>query len=123
MVHGQTCTVTIQAQNTGIGDWTCGQYTDYVLSYRWAKAGHGEVNGASQVSLCSTSKGDPSPTATLVINDTPNWGDGGCTLQLDMARTVSSSQFWFSNSYGWPSYDLGICVDGSCKVFLPQLTR
>ncbi|MBX3053129.1 MAG: hypothetical protein KF753_16720 [Caldilineaceae bacterium] len=123
MTHGQSCTVTVRVQNTGISDWVCGQYTGYILSYRWAKAGQAEVNGASQVSLCNTNKGDPSPSATLVINDIPNWGSGAYTLKLDMARTVSNSKAWFSTSYGWPSYDVSVCVDGSCKVSMPQIVR
>lgn len=121
MNHGQSCTASVQVQNTGTVDWNCGP-VGYVLSYRWAKTGHGEVNGASQASLCGTGKG-AAPTVTLALNDLPNWGAGAYTLKLDMARTLSGQKFWFRDAYGWYSYDLSLCVDGPCRVFLPRVAQ
>lgn len=119
----QNCTVTVQVQNTGVADWTCGQYTDYVLSYRWVKLGYADLDSANQVSLCGTGKGDPSPTVALTINDIPDWGNGVYILRLEMARIVAGSRVWFSTLGDWPTYDTAICASGTCQISLPQISR
>lgn len=121
MNHGQSCTATIQVQNTSTLDWNCGS-VGYILSYRWAKTGYSETDGANQVSLCGTIKG-ATPTVNLIINNIPNWGAGAYTLKIDIACTLSGNKYWFSNVYGWPSYDISVCVDSSCRIRLPQIAK
>lgn len=121
MNHGQSCTATIQVQNTSTLDWDCSS-VGYILSYRWAKLGYSETDGANQVSMCGTAKGTTS-TVNLTINNIPNWGAGTYTLKIDMARTPSGNKYWFSNVYGWPSHDVSVCVDGSCRIRLPQIIK
>ena len=119
MFHGGTYPISVEVQNTGVSDWTCG-YPDfsYELRYRWAKAGHGEITGGSSASVCGTPKGDPSPTVNLTIGSIPNWGSGAYTIRFDIYVTSAYGNFWFSD-YGWPTYDVSICVDGPCQVFIP----
>ena len=118
--HGQSCTATVQVQNTGVSDWGCGSAT-YVLSYRWAKSGHADLAGNNQVLVCNLAPGNTA-TVNLTINDAPAWGSGAYLLKLDVARVQSGSKTWFSSG-GWPSYDINICVDGSCKAFIPQAIK
>ncbi|MGB9872753.1 MAG: hypothetical protein ACPLYD_13980 [Anaerolineae bacterium] len=119
MSHSGTYSISVEVQNTGISDWTCGYpHFSYVLTYRWAKAGHGEVTGSSSASVCNTPKGDPSPTVNLTIQNIPNWGPGAYTIRFDIYVTSAYGNFWFSD-YGWPTYSVRVCVDGPCKVFIP----
>ena len=123
MYHGSTYPISVEVQNTGISDWTCGYPNfSYELRYRWAKAGYGEVTGSSWASVCGTPKGDPSPTVNLTIQNIPNWGPGAYTLRFDIYVTSVYGNFWFSD-YGWPSYSVGVCVDGPCKVFIPLVLK
>ena len=65
-------------------------------------------------------------TFTLTINDIPDWGPGAYTLKFDMVFSSTwGTSFWFSSSGqpDWPTYDVGICVDGLCKVFLPVVLK
>ena len=117
--HSNTYPISVEVQNTGVSDWTCGYPNfSYVLTYRWAKAGHGEVTGSSSASVCGTPKGDPSPTVNLTIENIPNWGPGAYTLRFDIYVTSAYGNFWFGDS-GWPTYDVSVCVDGPCKAFIP----
>lgn len=62
MYHGSAYPISVEVQNTGVSDWTCGYPNfSYELRYRWAKAGFGEVTGSGWASVCGTPKGDPSP--------------------------------------------------------------
>jgi hypothetical protein len=119
MFHGSAYPISIQVQNTGVSDWVC-EYPNYsyVIGYRWAKAGYEEVMGSGYAYVCGTPKGNPSPTLNLTIDDIPNWGPGAYTIRFDINVTSAYGNFWFSD-YGWPSYDVGVCVDGPCKVFIP----
>jgi hypothetical protein len=85
------------------------------------KTGFPETTGSGQASLCGLAKGN-AVTVSLNINDLPNWGAGAYTLKLDVTRTQSSQTFWFSNG-GWPAFDIGLCVDGQCKAFVPHLVK
>lgn len=119
----QNCSVTVQVQNTGVSDWTCGQFTDTILSYRWSKQTYTELDSANQVSLCDTAKGASPPAVMLTINDIPDWGNGVYILRLEMARTASGSRVWFSQLGDWPTYDTAICASGTCQISLPQISR
>jgi len=120
MSHGQGCTATVQVQNTGVSDWSCGS-SSYILSYRWAKSGHTETAGSGQASLCGVTPGSAA-TVNLPINDLPNWGAGAYTLRLDVARVQAGQKIWFSSG-GWPTYNISVCADGSCHVFIPQVVK
>lgn len=123
MYHGSTYPISVEVQNTGISDWTCGYPNfSYELRYRWAKAGHGEVTGSSSASVCNTPKGDPSPTVNLTLQNIPNWGPGAYTIRFDIYVTSAYGNFWFSD-YGWPSYSVSVCVDGPCKVYIPLVLK
>ncbi|MGD2105614.1 MAG: SpoIID/LytB domain-containing protein [Anaerolineae bacterium] len=123
MDHGGSYPITVQVQNTGLSDWTC-DYPNFsfALRYRWAKVGFGEVTSTHQASACGTAKGDPSPTLSLTIDDIPDWGPDAYTIRFDIYVTSASGNFWFSD-YGWPTYDVGVCVDGECKVFIPLVLK
>jgi len=122
MYHGGSYPISIQVQNTGIDDWNC-TYPNfsYELRYRWARAGHEDVTGSSTVTVCGQTKGDPSPMKNLTISDIPNWGPGAYTLRFDIYVTSAYGNFWFGEY--WPSYDVQLCVDGPCKVFLPLVLK
>lgn len=119
MYRGAPYPVAVKVQNIGVADWVCGHpNVSYELRYRWAKAGRGEVVGSGSASVCGTPKGDPSPTVNLTIQNIPNWGPGAYTIRFDIFVTSASGNVWFRD-YGWPSYDVSVCVDGPCKVYLP----
>ncbi len=120
MLHDQDCTASVQVQNTGVSDWDRST-ASYALRYRWVKTGFPETTGSGQASLCGLAKGN-AITVDLEINDLPGWGEGAYTLKLDIIRTQSSQTFWFSNG-GWPAFDIGLCVDGQCKAFVPHLVK
>jgi hypothetical protein len=120
MLHGQNCAASVQVQNTGVSDWNCSS-ASYSLRYRWVKSGFPETPGSAQASLCGLAKGN-AVTVNLNINDLPNWGAGAYTLKLDVARIQAGQTFWFSNG-GWPSFDVGLCVDGPCKTFVPHIVK
>lgn len=123
MYRGNTYPLTVEVQNTGISDWTCGYpHFSYELRYRWAKPGFREVMGSGWASVCGTPKGDPSPTVNLTIQDIPNWGPGAYTIRFDIYVTSAYGNFWFRD-YGWPSYDVSVCVDGPCKVYIPLVLK
>ncbi len=123
MSHGGSYPISIEVQNTGVSDWTCGYPNfSYELRYRWAKAGHGEVTGSSWASVCGTPKGDPSPTVNLTIQNIPNWGPGAYTIRFDIYVTSAYGNFWFSD-YDWPPYRVSVCVDGPCQVFIPLVLK
>jgi len=123
MDHGGTYPISVEVQNTGISDWTCGYPNfSHVLTYRWAKAGHGEVTGSSWASVCGTLKGDPSPMVNLTIQNIPNWGAGAYTIRFDIYVTSAYGNFWFSER-GWRSYDVSVCVGGPCKGFIPAVRK
>jgi len=123
MYHGSTYPISVEVQNTGVSDWTCGYPAfSYALRYRWAKAGFGEVTGSGSASVCGTPKGDPSPTVNLTIQNIPNWGPGAYTLRFDVYVTSADGNFWFGER-GWRSYDVGVCVDGPCKGFIPAVMK
>lgn len=123
MYHGNTYPIAVKVQNTGVSDWTCGYPNfSYVLTYRWAKAGHGEVTGSSSASMCGTPKGDPSPTVNLTIQNIPNWGPGAYTIRFDIYVASAYGNFWFRD-HGWPSYNVSVCVDGPCRVYIPLLLK
>ena len=58
----------------------------------------------------------------LTIDDIPAWGPGAYTIRFDIYVTSANGNFWFSD-YGWPSYDVGVCVDGECKAFIPLVLK
>lgn len=119
MSHGGSYPISVEVQNTGVSDWTCGYPNfSYELRYRWAKAGHGEVAGSSSASVCNTPEGDPSPMVNLAIQNIPNWGPGAYTIRFDIYVASAYGNFWFSD-YGWPTYSVSVCVDGPCQVFIP----
>lgn len=119
MSHGSAYPISVEVQNTGVSDWTCGYPNfSYALRYRWAKTGFGEVTGSGSASACGTPKGDPSPTVNLTIQNIPNWGPGAYTIRFDVYVTSANGNFWFSER-GWRSYDVGVCVDGPCRVYIP----
>ena len=123
MYHGSTYPISVEVQNTGVSDRTCGYPNfSYVLTYRWAKAGHGEVTGSGSASVCGTPKGDPSPTVNLTIQNIPNWGPGAYTIRFDIYVTSAYGNFWFKD-YGWPTYDVSVCVDGPCRVYIPVVLK
>lgn len=123
MSHGGTYPISVKVQNTGVSDWTCGYPNfSYALRYRWAKAGFGEVTGSSSALVCGTSKGDPSPTVSLTIQNIPNWGPGAYTLRFDIYVTSANGNFWFSEQ-GWRTYNVSVCVDGPCKGFIPAVLK
>ncbi len=123
MSHGGTYTISVEVQNTGVSDWTCGYPNfSYALRCRWAKAGFGEVTGSGSASVCGTSKGDPSPTVNLTIQNIPNRGPGAYTLRFDIYVTSANGNFWFSEQ-GWRTYNVSVCVDGPCKGFIPAVLK
>ena len=123
MYHGSTYPISVEVQNTGLSDWTCGYPNfSYELRYRWAKAGHGEDAGSGSASVCGTSMGDPSPTVNLTIQNIPNWGSGAYSIRFDIYVTSASGSFWFRD-YGWPTYNVSVCVDGPCKVYIPLVLK
>ncbi|GIV68706.1 MAG: hypothetical protein KatS3mg109_0184 [Pirellulaceae bacterium] len=123
MSHGGTYPISVEVQNTGVSDWTCGYPNfSYELRYRWAKAGFGEVTGSGSASVCGTSKGDPSPTVNLTIQNIPNWGPGAYTIRFDIYVTSAYGNLWFRD-YGWPTYNVSVCVDGPCKVYIPLVLK
>lgn len=123
MSHGGTYPILVKVQNVGISDWACGYPNfSYELRYRWAKAGHGEVTGSGSASVCGTLKGDPSPTKNLTIQNIPNWGPGAYTIRFDIYVTSAYGNFWFRDQ-GWPSYNVSVCVDGPCKVYIPLVLK
>lgn len=119
MYHGGSYPMAIQVQNTSPYDWPInGQF--WALSYHWAKAGFGETASDNRVwTTVDVPKGDPPYTFSLTINDIPNWGPGAYTLKFDMLLFTYGGTYWFSTTYGWPTYNVSICVDGPCKVFIP----
>ncbi len=123
MYHGGSYPVSVQVQNTGTYDWPInGQW--WALSYRWAKAGFGEIASSNRAwTTVDVPKGDPPYTFSLTINDIPNWGPGAYTLKFDMLLFTYGGTYWFSTTYGWPTYDVSICVDGPCKVYIPLVLK
>ncbi|MDQ7029180.1 MAG: SpoIID/LytB domain-containing protein [Ardenticatenia bacterium] len=123
MYHGQVYNITVQVQNTSIYDWPLNGQS-WALSYHWAKAGAGEVDSDNRVwTTVDVPKGDPPYSFTLTIDDIPNWGPSAYTLKFDMVLQTYGGTFWFSETYGWPTYDVGICVDGPCQVFIPAVLK
>ena len=123
MYYGGSYPVTVQVQNTSIYDWPIdGQ--SWALFYHWAKAGFGEMASGNRAwTTGDMPKGDPPYTFSLTINDIPNWGPGAYTLKFDMLLFTYGGTYWFSTTYGWPTYDVGICVDGPCKVYIPLVLK
>lgn len=127
MYHEGSYPVTMQVQNTGYLNWTRTTDAFWSLSYHWAKAGLGEIDSSNRDwATVTVPRGDPPYTFTLTINDIPDWGPGAYTLKFDMVFSSTwGTSFWFSSSGqpDWPTYDVGICVDGLCKVFLPVVLK
>ena len=123
MYHGRSYPVTVQVQNTSTYDWPINGQSS-ALFYHWAKVGFGEMASGNRVwTTGDVPKGDPPYTFSLTINDIPNWGPGAYTLKFDMLLYTYGGTYWFSTTYGWPTYDVGICVDGPCKVFIPIVLK
>lgn len=123
MYHGSTYPISVKVQNTGVFDWTCGYPNfSYELTYRWVRAGYGEVAGSSLASVCGTPTGDPSPTVNLTIQNIPNWGPGAYTIRFDIYVTSAYGNFWFKDR-NWPTYDVSVCVDEPCKVYIPVMLK
>jgi hypothetical protein len=118
--HGGAYSVTVQAQNTSVYDWPAiAEYTTFVLSYRWAKPGFEEEYGRNQAPITTTVPQGASYTFTLTLDDLPEWGPCDYVLKLDMAITVEG-RFWFSEIYGWPTYDVALETGETCRqLFLP----
>jgi len=122
MYHDGSYPISIQVQNTSIDNWYCTPPNySYTLRYRWARAGHADVTGSSTASVCGQTKGDPSPMKNLTISDIPDWGPGAYTLRFDIYVGSTDGDFWFGKD--WPSYDVQLCVDGPCKLFLPLVLK
>ena len=123
MYHGGSYPVTIQVQNTGIYDWPINGQS-WAFFYHWAKVGYGEVASGNRAwTTADVPKGDPPYTFSLTINDIPNWGPGAYTLKFDMLLFTYGGTYWFSTTYGWPTYDVSVCVDGPCKVYIPLVLK
>jgi hypothetical protein len=123
MYHGGSYPVTIQVQNTGIYDWPINGQS-WAFFYHWAKVGYGEVASGNRAwTTVDVLKGDPPYTFSLTINDIPNWGPGAYTLKFDMLLFTYGGTYWFSTTYGWPTYDVSVCVDGPCKVYIPLVLK
>ncbi len=124
MQHGGAYSATITAQNTSVYDWSFNdQYTTFVLSYRWAKPGFEEEYGRNETPISATVSQGDSYTFTLGLDDLPDWGPCAYRLKLDMAITVEG-MFWFSEFYGWPSYDVAINAGETCEqLFIPLLLK
>jgi len=123
MYHGGSYPVTIQVQNTSIYDWPLNGQS-WALSYHWAKSGFGEMDSGNRAwTTVDVPKGDPPYTFSLTINDIPDWRPGAYTLKFDMVLLTYGGYQWFSRTYGWPTYDVSICVDGPCKVFIPVVLK
>ena len=116
--HDGPYTVDIVVQNTGIDDWSL-TGRQWALSYHWAKVGFDSEKSSNRaLTVTNVPKGDPPYAFSLTINDIPEWGPGAYTLKFDMVR-VFPGDVWFSELGDWPTYNVGICVDGPCKVFIP----
>lgn len=123
MYHGGSYSVTVQVQNTSIYDWPINGQS-WALFYHWAKTGFGEMASGNRAwTTVDVPKGDPPYTFSLTINDIPNWGPGAYTLKFDMLLFTYGGTYWFSTTYGWPTYDVSVCVDGPCKVFIPIVLK
>lgn len=123
MYHGSSYPVTIQIQNTGTYDWPINGQS-WALSYHWAKTGFGEVASDNRVwTTVDVLKGGPPHTFFLTIDDIPNWGPGAYILKFDMLLFTYGGTQWFSTTFSWPTYDLGICVDGPCKEYIPLVLQ
>ena len=123
MYHSSSYPVTVQVQNTSIYDWLINGQS-WALFYHWSKAGFGEMASSNRVwTTVDVPKGDPPYSFSLTINDIPDWGPGAYTLKSDMLLYTYGGTYWFSTTYGWPTYDVGICVDGPCKVFIPIVLK
>lgn len=123
MYRNSAYPVSVEVQNTGVSDWTCGYPNfSYELRYRWAKTGYGETTGSGSASVCGTPKGDPSPIVNLTIQNIPDWGSGAYTIRFDIYVTSAHGNFWFRDR-GWPSYNVSVCVDGPCKVYIPLVLK
>jgi hypothetical protein len=126
--HGGSYPVTIQVQNIGSEVWDHTPDRFWGLSYHCAKPGFVQIDSSNRVWAASTvPSGDPPYTFTLNINDIPNWGPGAYTLKFDMVFSATwGASFWFEDEQSsWPTYDVKICVDGSCNspVFLPAIFK
>jgi hypothetical protein len=125
MYHGGSYPVTIQVQNTGLVDWDSTADRFWGLSYHWTKVGFEPTDSSNRAWISQTVPiGDPPYTFELTINDIPSWGPGAYTLRFDMLFYTSGLSFWFSTGQSlWPTYDITVCVDGPCKVFLPMVLK
>jgi hypothetical protein len=120
--RGSSYPVAIQVQNTSVADWTINGQS-WALSYRWAKAGM-ELDSTNRAWITGrVNKGNPPYLFTLNIDDIPNWGVGAYTLKFDMILRTYGRDYWFSRYYGWPTYDVTICVGGPCRVFIPVVLK
>jgi len=118
MVHGGFYPVTVKVQNTSLYDWSI-TGTAWALAYRWVKGANTAV-GAERAWLNEDVLiGDPPHDFSLTISDIPEWGPGAYMLKFDMIRVISGNDQWFSELGDWPTYDVGLCIDGPCKVFIP----
>ena len=124
MEQGSAYSVTVQVQNTSVYDWPVGGQTAVALSYLWAKPGFEEKPSLNRDQITvEIPQGDPPYTFTLSIDDLPDWGPCPYWLKFDVLITWDRD-YWFSETYDWPTHDVAINVGETCEpIFIPLLLK
>lgn len=124
LAQGASHQIGIQIENASIFDWNCpARFANISLRYRWFKDGYGEQVGSNQVSVCNLAKARSSGLLNITVV-VPYWGAGWYKLSFDIQGNTQYESFWFSEQNpGWPNYNVYICVNGPCNIYLPMVTR
>jgi hypothetical protein len=114
LYRGQSATVKVTLQNTGIYPWTCDEGPNipipterFRLRYYWSSATGSWMLGQGYISVCDLQPGasNHDPIA-LTINDVP-MTPGRYFLHFDIYDTLR--HVWFRDG-GWPAYDVEVQV-------------
>lgn len=123
MYHDQSCTFTIEVQNTSIYDWSCDYATNFELVSYWTPplGSQGGLNSVFSTSVCNLKSGH-SDYYDLEVYSIPPEGRGRYVLHFDIRKTEYSDTWLFSD-LGWYAYDMNVCVDGPCPMFLALVSK
>jgi hypothetical protein len=123
MYHDQSCTFTIEVQNTSTYDWSCDGTTNFELVSYWTPplGSPSGLNSVFSTSVCNLQSGH-SDLYDLEVYEIPPEGWGRYILHFDIRKTEYSDTWLFSN-LGWYAYDMNVCVDGPCPTFLALVSK
>jgi len=115
MRTGSSYPVVIDAQNVGLGPWSCANGAFY-LTWRWQRAD--QPAGAWKMyngpgTLCDLAPGG-NRAVSLTVDDAPSGNDGQYALQFDVAyRYYDGTGTGYFVYGGWPTYDVAVNVDST----------